>query len=231
MFVIVRVRERSSRRRGLPPGGFFYSSGLVGGAPADSWAASPPAARQADPEPRGPHLQANQVAPIQRAGGRRAPRSTGPASHRIAAAGPPPLPRDRRRGGHRVPVLELRTWEVRPTFCGCVSHLPTTARRAGLLSATPGQGPCDAVCWLQARLVQPLPPRAMRASFTCRHRKSHFGGGFAPRPKPLRSPQATFERERGAAGDRQMPARVPTAPLFAGRVGPPRFPFNSSPAG
>ena len=65
------------RPPGPTPRWLFYSSGLVGGAPADSWAASPPAARHADPEPRDPHLQANQVAPIQRAGGRRAPRSTG----------------------------------------------------------------------------------------------------------------------------------------------------------
>ena len=83
----------------------------------------------------------------------------------------------------------------------------------GLRSVAGGQGPCDAVCWLQARLVQPLPPRAMRASFTCRHRKSHFGGGFAPRPKPLRSPGYFRERKGRSRRPSDAGPRADRAPL------------------
>ena len=217
------------RPPGPTPRWLFYSSGRVGGAPADSWAASPPAARQADPEPRDPHLQANQVAPIQRAGGRRAPRSTGrpPTALQpldrlrcraiVAVAGTWRPFRSCRRGRIAPPSAGASpTCARRPAGASLGRRWPGAMRRGMLVTGAVGSAPPTPS---HARLLHLPPPKIpLRRRLCAKTQAAPF-------------PQATFERERGAAGDRQMPARVPTAPLFAGRVGPPRFPFNSSPAG
>ena len=219
------------RPPGPTPRWLFYSSGLVGGAPADSWAASPPAARHADPAPRDPHLQANQVAPIQRAGGRRAPRSTGRPPTALQ-----PLDRLRCR------AIAAATATLRPfRSCGRGRIAPLSAGAYPTCPRRPAARGFSRPPLARGHATRYAGYR--RGWFSPSHTPSHARLLHLPPPKiPLRRrlcaktqaapfPQATFERERGAAGDRQMPARVPTAPLFAGRVGPPRFPFNSSPAG